>query len=218
MTTYYVVQNGSSKSRELHKLVRAIKTLEVLLGCRIEVIHVPGVLMIDEGTDGLSRGLWLSPQRIHRSSLIESALALGPVQYVPALGRWVLDKIGLSQHTDLKLHTSLSAWDFSAIYKCTSLWIPTPEIARQALVKFLEIWVEEATLTRGIFLIPRILQRDWGHISKHVVEIGTIYPSALPASCSYPSLIPFVILYVPRYSRCLPSTRLDEPTARHHLS
>jgi hypothetical protein len=214
MTTYYVVQNGSSKSRELHKLVRAIKTLEVLLGsCRIEVIHVPGVLMIDDGTDGLSRGLWLSPQRIHRSSLVESALALGPVSYVPALGQWVLAKLGLSSATKLKLHTSLSAWKFEDIYNCTSLWIPTPEIARQALVKFLEIWGEEATITRGIFLIPRILQRDWGHISKHVIEIGTIYPSALPESCSYSSLIPFVILYIPCYSRCLPPTRMDEPSS-----
>jgi hypothetical protein len=52
MTTYYVVQNGSSKSRELHKLICALKTLEVLVGCRIEGIHVPEVLMIDEGSDG----------------------------------------------------------------------------------------------------------------------------------------------------------------------
>jgi hypothetical protein len=60
MTSYYIVQNGSSKSIELHKLIRKIKAYEVLLGCRIEVIHVPGTLMIEEGTDGLSRGLWLS--------------------------------------------------------------------------------------------------------------------------------------------------------------
>jgi hypothetical protein len=217
MTTYYVVQNGSSRSPELHKLIQRIKLLEVLMGCRIEVIHVPGVLMIDEGTDGLSQGLWLPPQWIHRSSLVESALALGPVQYGPALGQWALNLVGLPKDTLFKLHESLAAWSFTDIAEQTSLWIPSPEIARQAIVKFLDIWVESATTTRGIFLVPRIMQRDWGHISKHIVEIATIYLTTLPMECAYSSLIPFVVLYVPYFSRFLPSSRMDEPTKGYYF-
>jgi hypothetical protein len=52
--TYFVMQNGSSASPELHKLVRAAKLLEPQLGCWTEVVHVPGRLMIVQGTDGLS--------------------------------------------------------------------------------------------------------------------------------------------------------------------
>jgi hypothetical protein len=157
MTTYYVVQNGSSKSPELHKLVQAIKLLEVLMGCRIEVIHVSGVLMIDEGTDGLSRGLWLSP---HRSSLLESALALGPITYTHPLGQWALEICDLDRDTPFVKQQSLDDWNFASISEQTTTWIPSPGIARQALVKFLESWVETPTQTRGIFLIPRIMQRD----------------------------------------------------------
>jgi hypothetical protein len=215
MTTYYVVQNGSSKSPKLHRLIRSIKWHKIRLGCRVEVIHVPGDLMIKEGTDGLSRGIWLSPQRIYRSSLTEASLALGQVRFIAALGQWVLDLVGLSQNEPYVLHCSTSRWNFQDIFRKISMWIPTPEIARQTLVKFLDIWVEEATTTGGIFLVPRIMQRDWGNISRHVVEIRTVYPSTLPADCTYPSLIPFVILYVPRYSRCLPSPRVDEPTTTH---
>jgi hypothetical protein len=179
MTTYYIVQNGSSKSIELHKLICKIKSLEVLLGCRIEVIHVPGTLMIEEGTDGLSRGLWLSPHRVHRSSLTEAALALGPVPYTQKLAWWALEFVGLDPSSGFSLHTTTSPWAFDSIYGQLSLWIPTPEVACMALVKFLEIWVEGATTTSGLFLIPRIMQRDWGNLSKYVVEVGTIYPSLL---------------------------------------
>jgi hypothetical protein len=38
-------------------------------------------LMIEEGTDGLSRGIWLSPQWFVRSSIVEAAQALGPVLF-----------------------------------------------------------------------------------------------------------------------------------------
>jgi hypothetical protein len=32
--------------------------------CHLEVIHVPGKLMIHQGTDGLSRGLWMTPETL----------------------------------------------------------------------------------------------------------------------------------------------------------
>jgi hypothetical protein len=88
MTMYYVVMNGSSQipEPELHKLGRAIKRLEFLMGCRIQVTHVPGVLMVDEGTDGLSQELWQSPQQSYRSSLTKSAL--GAVPFTLTLGSW----------------------------------------------------------------------------------------------------------------------------------
>jgi hypothetical protein len=59
--TYNIVRRGSSTSVELHLKVQVIKTLELALGCCLEVIHVPGTSMIDQGTDGLSRGIWISP-------------------------------------------------------------------------------------------------------------------------------------------------------------
>jgi hypothetical protein len=160
MTTYYIIMNGSSRGPQLHKLVRASKRLEVLMCCRIEVIHVPGVLMVDEGTDGLSHGLWLSAQRIYRSSLTESDLALGAVPFSTALGSWALDTVGLPTDTEYRLQHSLSPWSFETVYGQTTIWVPTPEVARQALVKFLDIWVENATITSGLFLIPRIMQKD----------------------------------------------------------
>jgi hypothetical protein len=40
--TYNIFKKGSSKTLSLHILVQQLKALELALGCRLEVIHVPG--------------------------------------------------------------------------------------------------------------------------------------------------------------------------------
>jgi hypothetical protein len=109
---------------------------------------------------------------------------------------------------------SLDDWTFSRIHNRLTIWNPVPEVARQALRFFLDVWVEAPLTTTGLFLIPRILQRDWAFLSKHVTETVVIYPSALPSHLRYNSLIPLVLLYVPCYVRSLPLPRLDELTDR----
>jgi hypothetical protein len=213
MVTYYVVQGGSSSSPELHKLVRAIKILEVQLGCRLEALHVPGDLMILVGPDDLSRGMWMSPERHTVSSLLASERVLSTVPYSSPLGDWALAQVGLTG-TPVSHIQSLNDWTFSNIHNCLSIWHPAPEIARQALRFFLDAWVEAPLTTAGIFMIPCILERDWAFLSKHIHEMVVIYPSALPPPLRYDSLIPLVLLYVPCYVRSLPISRLDKLTNR----
>jgi hypothetical protein len=207
-SVYFIIKGGSSRSPELHKLARTIKMMEIELGCRLEPIHVPGLLMIDQGTDGQSRGMWLAPARLSRSSIMESSLALGGTPFSPSLALWALMRVGLPLNTTYQLQDTLSDWSFERVYGKTSLWLPVPEVARQALVSFLDIWVEGPTRTDGIFLIPRIMQKDWGYICKHVLVLGEFYPGSLPENCSYDSHIPFVLLYIPRHIRSLPVPRL----------
>jgi hypothetical protein len=207
-SVYFIIKGGSSRSPELHKLARTIKMMEIELGCRLEPIHVPGLLMIDQGTDGQSRGMWLAPARLTRSSIMESSLALGGTPYSAALALWALDRVGLPLNTTYQLQDTLSDWSFDRVYGQTSMWLPVPEVARQALVSFLDIWVEGPTKTDGIFMIPRIMQKDWGYICKHVLVLGEFYPGSLPGTCSYDSHIPFVLLYIPRHRRSLPVPRV----------
>jgi hypothetical protein len=57
---YWILASGSSKSPKLHQLIKSIRILELCLGCHLQVVHVPGLLMIPQGTDGLSRGIWMT--------------------------------------------------------------------------------------------------------------------------------------------------------------
>ena len=66
LVTYYIVSGGSSSSPELQKLLRRLKYLELVLGLRLEVVHIPGKHMIAQRTAGLSRGVRIGsglPQR-----------------------------------------------------------------------------------------------------------------------------------------------------------
>jgi hypothetical protein len=214
LVSYYIMMNGSSSSVELHRLIRRIQVLLMELGCRLEVVHVPGTLMIHQGADGLSRGLWLSAERVRVSSLLESSTALNCFPFSFQRAEWALSQVGLAPWTSYTHHNALDPWRFEDIHGKLSIWTPTPEIARQAITAFLDIWVEDAASTSAIFLIPRIIQRDWHHVSRHVIDIGTFYPDRLPRSALiYDSLIPFVILFVPRYERTL-DRELESSSAR----
>jgi hypothetical protein len=214
MVSYYVVQNGSSSSPELHKLTREIKACEVRLGCRIEAIHVPGDLMILVGPDDLSRGIWMSPERHTVSSVLASHRVLQAIPFCPALGDWALKQAGLPSNQPFRYISSLDEWTFDNVNGHVSIWTPAPELARQALRFFLDSWVEAPWTTAGLFMIPRILQRDWAFLSKHVRELVVIYPHDLPLPLRYASLIPLVLLYFPFYVRALPVDRLDQLTDR----
>ena len=60
-TTYYIAQANTSRAAHLHALIEKIRLLELELQCHLQVVHVPGLVMIDQGTDSLSRGVWCSP-------------------------------------------------------------------------------------------------------------------------------------------------------------
>jgi hypothetical protein len=157
--------------------------------------------------------MWIDPERLLRSSLDESMLTLEAVPFSPSFANWLLQLLGYPPWTTYHHHTGVSKWDWSTIFQQLSIWTPSPELGRQSIAHFMDCWVERAHETAGIFVIPRILQRDWGNTSKHIFDIGTFYPTELPLECRFPSLIPFCILYIPCFVRSLPPRRLEPVTS-----
>jgi hypothetical protein len=213
MVTYYIVNNGSARNPDLHKVVRDIKAMEIKLKCRVEVVHVPGKTMIIQGTDGLSRGVWVSADRLQRSSVEESRLALQGIPFNEIMGKWALRATGLPMDTAYQHHSDLSSWAYADIDQQWSIWTPSPEIARQAISHFLDYWVEHPWYTGAIFLIPRVFQRQWGHLSKSITELGIFQPRELPWGARYESLIPFVCLVCYPHVRTLPKPEGMESVA-----
>jgi hypothetical protein len=209
LVSYYIMHSGSSPSTELHKLVLQIKRLELLLNCRLEVIHVPGTLMIHQGTDGLSRGLWMAPERTRTTSLMESSNALAPVPFVWPMAWWAETIMGLP-HGSIRRHFgSLDPWNFESMLNQWTIWTPTPEIACQAITTFLDHWVEVPLNMGAVFLVPRVLQCSWSRTSHSVIEYPATLPRSLPLDCRYDSDIPFVLLAILPHVRSLDQPRLD---------
>jgi hypothetical protein len=169
--------------------------------------------MIVQGTDGLSRGMWIAPERLLRSSLDESMLTLKAIPFSPTFGEWLLKLTGHRPWKAYHHHTGISKWSWHTISQQLSIWTPSPELGRQSLGHFMDCWVEQAHETSAIFVIPRILQRDWGNLSKYILDIGTFYPTELPSDCRFKSLIPFCVLHIPYFVRSLPLHRMESPSS-----
>ena len=60
-------------------------------------------------------------------------------------------------------------------------------------------WVESPTIGCHIFLVPRILQRDFGHLSKFITFGGQYTDLPLP----FTPLVPFILYFIPPFDRSI---------------
>jgi hypothetical protein len=226
-TTYFCVQNGSSKSPGLHALIRKIKLVELQLGCRLVAIHVPGVVLIGQGTDGLSRGVWVSPLQADvdpaKVSRLIFAAVPNPVLWPLFMGPLVsnfLFGLWLKEALDEQLQAGpgcdfvepppmrLCDWRqrprLDQIAHRHTLWCPPPELTQQLISSFLTLWIEEPWDTCATFVVPRVLQHEWGRISKHVSETDLLRVTDLPTALRPELPIPIVVLHIRSHLRSLP--------------
>ena len=195
-----IFRRGTSKSDSLQKLFLDTKLLELELQCHLLLIHVPGTIMIREGTDGLSRGVPL--QRLHKyeGNMILPLLWRPAVPSFPLLS-WSQGKLekAWGSHRDWIFQTDFSDWSRSKILGRNCLWCVSPGFAKQAILQSLYAWVESPTNCGHIFVIPRILQREYGRISKFVLFQGQHTDLPLP----FDPLVPFLLFFIPPFDRHL---------------
>jgi hypothetical protein len=221
-TTYWIMSNGSSKNLKLHLALEEIRALEVQLGCCLNVIHVPGLLMIQEGTDGLSRGIWITPWHspLARRDFLSGIFAPFPVnpdvidQYtrerIPALHQQELQECPLPiGHPRWELHPWDTPPHLLRIRGRFTIWHPPPEMARQVITWVMEAYVEDPLSTSALLFIPRILPACWRGLSKCLRELPALYPHK--AQLTQPPLlpIPVTVLYLPRHHRVCKPKGLD---------
>ena len=198
MVTYDVFRRGTSKSTPLWNLLLRIKLLELQLHCHLQVIHVPGTILIRQGTDGLSRGVAMQPLASNLSNgLIPLLWRAAPAS--PSTLNWALDKLPLQlpNSTTWTYQSDFSDWSQSLMIHQSVLWCISPSFARQAILRALSTWVESPTTSCHIFLVPRLLQRDFGRLSKFVIFSGQYIDLPLP----FTPLVPFVLYFLPPFDR-----------------
>jgi hypothetical protein len=217
--TYYVAASGTSRSPRLQHLIERIRALELELESHLQVVHIPGLVMIQQGTDGLSRGIWMNPlQDLRNPEEITQAI------FEPAVPDWelVLPYISALPQPPLQnwsiQNWAHENWDELEVMDNATIWFPPPEIARQLLTFVLERWVERPLTTTALFFVPRIISDVWRGVSRHLQELPTIYP--LETAMNFPPTlpIPIIVLYLPPHQRVLPDNdrRLDRTPIPSH--
>ena len=206
--SYWILSSGSSKVPKLHELVLEIVLITSHYRIHLEVIWVPGELMIEEGSDGLSRGIWISPCRnsLLSSGHVRAILRAAP--HTPAVIRWVRETTNVTR--DVHYVNCLRPLCHKKILGRTILVTPPPHVARQIMNSVLCYWVEAPCTTSVFFLLPSIYQHSWGRVNKYIDVIGTFHARDLPFCSLLFSNIPLTLLYLPPF---IPSntTRLDQP-------
>ena len=207
-TTYYVAQAGTSRAPHLHHLIEQIRLIELELECRLQVVHVPGVVMIQQGTDSLSRGVWCSPFHEQVDQRALTAAVFAPLQPDFGLVEYLIIQHQLSKHWTLC--DWRGPWSDFDIFDRLTVWFPPPELARPLLIHVLTLWSEKPWTTEALFIIPRVLAGFWQGLSRHLRELCVIKPHTYPLYRP-PSLpIPIVVLHLSPHVRQLPTRdRLD---------
>jgi hypothetical protein len=221
-TTYYALRKGSSRIPSLHALVREIRLLCQQLGCLLEPVHVPGKVMINQGTDGLSRGVWVSPLHSGVSPTAVTAAVFAPVPIVPGLCEWVQSM--LPSPTLYPLRHGMGQWPTApSVLNRATLWCPQPEVASQIISTLLLLWCEVPWSTEILVLVPRVLQGNWENLSRHIQPVCVIQPCDYPFQQSRILPIPLILLRIRPYVRTLPPRPTlpldkvaDTPESRWH--
>ena len=206
VVSYYISHSGASRIKLLHQLIMRIKALEQQLGIRLEVVHVPGLGMIIQGTDGLSRGVWVGKDHTAQPSPQFTRSVFNPVPAHWLLPSWVQQKCG----TDFPpvLCDWMGPWTADMVLDQFGLWLPPPTIAQQLMYWLLSLWVEKPLTTSFAMLVPRVMQHEWQYLSRHVVQMGEFKAEDLPDGCNLLTLpIPLVLLVCQTHTRVLKPRR-----------
>lgn len=161
--------------------------------------------MIQQGTDGLSRGIWVMAFHSHLDSGFLTAYLFAPLSYCPRLVDEIMTRCCIVSAWQYLRWDCV--WDARRCFGTLTVWFPPPEIARQVLSFVLSAWVEQPLVTLALFFIPRVVPAFWLGLSRHLIELVTLFPY-LDSSLSYVSQ-PFpllvVVLYLAPHIRSLPS-------------
>jgi len=210
---YWIATSGSSKSRNLHRLLGEIRLLELDLGIMLQVVHVPGLVLITQGTDGLSRGVWMTPFHPHLDNSRLTQAIFAPVTFHSSLVRdhcpLFIDSVHSWTYRCWK-----QPWMASLCFNQTTIWCPPPEVASQLLAFLLNSWVERPHTTGALLFVPRVMEASWRHLSRYVHELNVIYPHTMPLRFPPVLPIPIVLLYIEPHTCSLPTPRRLDPPSR----
>jgi hypothetical protein len=125
-TVYWISSSGSSASPRLHALIEDIRLLEMKLGCHLQVIHVPGLVMIQQGADILSQSIWMTAlQGLGDSTGLIQAV-FDPANFDPDLVASYLTFIKVSNYTNRNWrHCDWRLpWNPTIVFDRLTVWSP----------------------------------------------------------------------------------------------
>ena len=166
---------GTSSSRSLFELILKVKKLELTYSIKLHVIHVSGKRMVEQGTDGLSRGNFIEGVMIGKSMIEFIPISQSAMERSPELLTWIRGWSSVPTLTPLTENDwmiqgqgittkSVSNTDgvqfFQELEPLTLLWSPPPSISDVAL-EMLRKSIHKRPTHTHIVVIPKVMTYLW---------------------------------------------------------
>lgn len=183
---------GSSGSLKLYELIKRVKLLEMFFKARVHVIHVAGSRMIQQGTDGLSRGCLMEGVMKGESILSFIPLHQTAIERSRSLVEWLqetYDEQGRSMLTVLEaVDWFVKGQDIIGGVRNVDgcwvpeygtgqfIWAPPPCIAVRCMEELRRARHKRQVSTH-VFICPKIMTVDWQrHLYKSADVVLTLNP------------------------------------------
>ena len=183
--------NGTSSSKRLQGLVERLRRVEMETGMTLYVVHVAGTRMIEQGTDGLSRGSFLEGVMAGKDMLSYVDIARTAVERSPGLVEVVRRWTSIPSLDPLAVEGWF--WDAHGIVGGERdgrgvwiphhapggqvyLWSPPPVLADVALEEALKARHKRQDATH-IFLIPELYTPQWTRLFYKMCDLTFRIPA-----------------------------------------
>ena len=211
--TYHIAASGSSGTPSLHDLISSIRLIEIELDIHLTVIHIPGVVMIQQGTDDLSRGIWISNLHSRMNEREMLAAVFAPVSFHESLLPTLFDIVPEIDPSTCYYYPWDAHWSEQLCFHYTTIWCPPPELGRQVITFLLNMWVEQPRTTSALVVLPRTCSASYWGLSKYIRHRGTIYPAKTSLYPPPVLPIPIEVFYIAPHLPALPLPSSYQPAS-----
>jgi hypothetical protein len=205
---------GNSGSRKLFELVVRFRKLQMLTGLQITVSHVSGRRMIDQGTDGVSRGCLKEGLAVSGMDMLHYIpLHLNCFERHQGVKTWLLDWVKSPvefltpddwfERGHLLMGGSKDANGFwrHNVKAGILVWTPPPAAASVCIEEMRKSIIKRPSATH-IFLCPRLLTPEWRKQLHKMCDVVLFLPAgcdeeAWPESMHEPLTLGFVFPFLP---------------------
>ena len=91
----------------------------------------------------------------------------------------------------------LDDWSRCDLLDSNTCWVVSPHFGRQCMLQAMYAWTESPWNSSHLFILPRVMQRDFGRISKFIAKVGESWLIPL----SFTPVVPFIVYYLPPFNR-----------------
>ena len=175
--------------------------------------------MIDQGTDSLSREIWMSTLHTTMDERTMLSAIFAPTIFDASLMQLICKFLPDASSTYNYYHWR-SPWVESDCFGRLTVWCPPPELCCQVITFILNMWIEQPHTTSALIILPRTCAASYLGLSKYLRHVGTISP--LNTSLKFPPILPISIevLYLAPCTPCLVSSSrlvpLSYPNSKWH--